>query len=121
MLYQGLIFYRISQWLAAEMSNKNMEGITIYKKEHKISLYTDDTTLITKANESSIRNCMLALKEFEKVSGLRINKEKTKVAKIGGWGDNGTNLCDDLLLDWTQEFTALGISYNVNNMEQITE
>ena len=64
---------------------------------------------------------MLALKEFEKVSGLRINKEKTKVAKIGGWGDNGTNLCDDLLLDWTQEFTALGISYNVNNMEQITE
>ena len=102
-------------------SNKNIEGITIYKKEHKISLYADDTTLITKANELSIRNCMLALKEFEKISGLRINKEKTKVAKIGGWGDNGTTLCDDLLLDWTQEFTALGISYNVNNMEQITE
>ena len=102
-------------------SNKNIEGIKIYKKEHKISLYADDTTLITKANVSSIRNCMLALKEFEKISGLKINKDKTKVAKIGGWGDNRTNLCDDLLLDWTQEFTALGIFYNVNNMEQITE
>ena len=64
---------------------------------------------------------MLALKEFENISGLKINKEKTKVAKIGGWGDNRTNLCDDLLLDWTQEFTAPGIYYNVNNMEQITE
>ena len=30
-------------------------------------------------------------------------------------------MCDDLLLDWTQEFTALGISYNVDNIEQITE
>ena len=47
-------------------SNKNIEGIKIYNKEHKISQYAEDTTLITKANENSIRNVMLALKEFEK-------------------------------------------------------
>ena len=105
----------------AVRSNKQIEGITIDKQEHKISQYADDTTLITKANENSIRNCMNMLGEFERCSSLKINKEKTKVAKIGGWGDSSSNLCEDLALDWTQEFTSLGIIYNVDKIEQITD
>ena len=59
--------------LAAEIlaeairTNKNIEGITIYKQEHKISRYADNTTLITKANESSIRASMSTLKDFERI------------------------------------------------------
>ena len=33
----------------------------------------------------------------------------------------GTTLCSDLHLDWTQEFSSLGINYNVNNLENITD
>ena len=29
---------------------------------------------------------MYTLKEFEQISGLKVNKEKTKVIKIGGGG-----------------------------------
>ena len=102
-------------------SNKNIEGLTLYKQEHKISQYADDTTLITKANENSIRASMSTLKEFENISGLRINKEKTKVIKIGGWRDSRIELCKELKLDWTSEFILLGISYKVNELDNITE
>ena len=64
---------------------------------------------------------MLTLGEFEEVSGMKVNKEKTKVVKLGGWGDNGTILCEDLKLDWTQEFISLGITYNINQFHKITE
>ena len=45
---------------------------------------------------------MYLLREFEQVSGLKVNKEKTKVIKIGGGGGVGDNraiLCKDLNLD----------------------
>ena len=113
--------------LAAEIlaetirSKKEIEGLTPYKQEHKTSLYADDTTLFLKPQEKNIRGCMQILKEFEQVSGLKVNKEKTKVAKIGTWGDDRTILCSDLKLDWTQEFTSWGISYNLNEFDRITD
>ena len=64
---------------------------------------------------------MSTLKEFEGISGLRINKEKTKVIKIGGWRDSRLELCKDLKLDLTTEFISLGISYRVNELNNIIE
>ena len=64
---------------------------------------------------------MQILKEFEQISGLKVNKEKTKVAKLGVWRDSGTTLCNGLYLDWTQKFTSLGINYDVNNLDKITD
>ena len=113
--------------LAAEIlseairTNKDIEGITILQKEQKTSQYADDTTLFIKPTEKNIRNCMSTLREFERVSGLRVNKEKTKVIKIGAWGDNRTTLCEDLNLDWSQEFVSLGITYNIDNFENISD
>ena len=101
--------------------NKDIEGITVFEKEHKVSQYADDTTLFIKPTEKSIRACMVTLKEFEQISGLKVNKEKTKVIKIGGWGDNRTILCKDLKLEWTQEFVSLGITYNIDKFDDITD
>ena len=56
---------------------------------------------------------MRTLLEFEKLSGLKVNKEKTKVVQLGGRRDNRIELCTDLKLIWTQQFTALGITYDV--------
>ena len=50
---------------------------------------------------------MYTLRDFEQISGLKVNKEKTKVIKIGVWGDNRAIPCKDLNLDWTQEFVSL--------------
>ena len=84
------LFVLAAETLAeAIRSNKEIKGITLYRQEHKISLYADDTTLGLQPTENDIRNCMQTLKEFEQVSGLKVNKEKTKVAKIGAWGTTG--------------------------------
>ena len=101
----------IAAEVMAEAIRENIyeEGITLHTQEYKISLYADDTTLFLRPTENKIRKCMQILKEFEQVSGLRVNKEKNKVAKSGAWRDNRIQLCNDLKLDWTQE---LGISYN---------
>ena len=102
-------------------ANKEIKGITLHKKDHKISLYADDTTLLLKPHESNIGRCISILKEYEHISGLKVNKEKTKFVKIGAWRYNSDILCNDLKLDWTQEFTSLGITYDKRNFHKITD
>ena len=116
------LFVLAAEFLAESIrSNTNITGITLYNKEHKLSQYADDTTLFLKYEEQNIRNCMGSLLEFEGMSGLKVNKEKTKVVKIGGIRDNRIELCTDLKLDWTQQFTSLGIKYDVHNMDRIAD
>ena len=64
---------------------------------------------------------METLLEFEMMSGLKVNKEKTKVVQIGDIGDNRIELCKDLNLIWTQQFTSLGITYDVQNLNRIAD
>ena len=50
--------------------------------------------------------------KFQLISGLKVNTEKTKVIKIWNWGvgrDNRTTLCNEMNLEWTQNFDCLGI------------
>ena len=81
------LFVLATEFLAEGIrSNVRIKGLRIHKKEHKLSQYADDTTLFLKHNEQNIRNCMRTLKEFEQISGLKVNTEKTKVIEIGGGG-----------------------------------
>ena len=72
-------------------------------QEHKIYQYADDTTLFLKPKESVSRKSMAVLIEFQLISGLKVNDEKTKVIKIGNWGDSRTTLCQEMKLEWTQK------------------
>ena len=58
--------------------------------------------------------------DFYLISGLKINLEKTKAIKFGVSRDSRMTLCDDLDLIWTQEFTSLGIDYNIKQLSRIT-
>ena len=62
-----------------------------------------------------------APQEFEKISGLKINIEKTKIIKIGVWGDSRINFFKGKDLIWTTEFTSLGILFNIDKMTEITQ
>ena len=74
-----------------------------------------------KFNENNLRICMSVLKDFYSISGLKINVEKTKAIKFGVTGDGRMTLCDDLDLIWTYEFVSLGIQYNINQLDIITD
>ena len=69
--------------------NTITKGITLLDKEFKISQYADDTSLYIQPEEESLIECMNCLSDFEYVSGLKINIDKTKVIKIGGWREAG--------------------------------
>ena len=96
------------------------QGYKIGDREHRISLFADDTTLFITSSEMNLRLCMDILGEFYLVSGLKINVDKTKVVKFGKGRDSSDILCPDLNLIWTNKFTSLGIEYDVSDLDNIT-
>ena len=57
--------------------------------EAKISKFADDTTLICR-DVNALRENMNVLNKFNKISGLKLNKKKTKVMWIGSAKNNKT-------------------------------
>ena len=101
--------------------HKNIKGYRIKDREHRISQFADDTTLFISYSEMNLRLCMDILGEFHRISGLKINVDKTKVVKFGKGRDSSDILCQDLNLIWTNKFTSLGINYDVMSLNNITE
>ena len=55
--------------------------------EAKISQFADDTTLICRDTDA-LKETMKALNDFRDISGLRLNKKKTKAMWIGSRKSN---------------------------------
>ena len=62
--------------------NRDVKGIKIGDTEMKLSQYGDGTTLCLDEDRESLRCVMDTLRWFNKISGIDINKDKTKVIKI---------------------------------------
>lgn len=62
--------------------NKDIRGICVYDREHKISQYADDTSLILDGSASSLFNALETLELFSKISGLKVNSSKTKIIRF---------------------------------------
>ena len=56
---------------------KEMEGIQIGKEEVKLSLFADDMILYIENPKDSIRKLLELISEFSKVSGYKINTQKS--------------------------------------------
>ena len=95
--------------------NKRIEGIKIFGYEHKISQYADDTTLVIKYCKNNLNRVLDTLKFFHKVSGLKVNIEKTKVVQLGAFGDGRMINLEKEKLDLTDEFMPLGVQFNQGN------
>ena len=99
----------------------DIKGIETYGVENKLSQYADDTTLFIKADLESLTGVIRVLDWFKKISGLEVNKDKTKVIKIGAIRDRSISLEGKFGLDWTTEFEVLGIKYRIKHMTTITD
>ena len=100
---------------------KDIKGIVVYDKETKLSQYADDTTIYLGGDKESLCGVMRVLEWFRKVSGLAINKDKTNVIKIGALRGRSITWEGKFGLKWTTEFEVLGIKYNIDKMESITD
>ena len=88
--------------------------------EVKLSQFADDTTLICEDIESLKENIMI-INKFAEISGLKLNKKKTKAICIGSQKKNKTK---PLAIDITNEPTkTLGIyilyNRNKNNNQNV--
>lgn len=93
--------------------NNDINGINIDNIEFLVSQYADDTSLLLDGSERSLRNTMLVLKFYAKISGLHINIDKTKAVWIGACKDRRDSLCPDLGITWEFEtFTLLGVIFS---------
>ena len=77
--------------------------------QSKCEAYADDVNLTLSRSESSLREAISVLEGFEAISGLKINKDKTQVLKIGNNPSNDRDLCPDLGLQYVKKLKVLGI------------
>ena len=64
-------------------NNQGIEGITMNGKNFKIAQFADDTSFTVTNNKQNISEIFKTLKNFESVSGLKVNKDKTEALLLG--------------------------------------
>ena len=92
---------------------KNLKGITFATMESRSETFADDTTIIVERSEEYLRTAIHYINSFHKLSGLQCNIEKTMVIPVGEINDPQQKLCEDINLDWADEFRILG--FNIDN------
>ena len=95
--------------------NPEITGFIYHTHEYKLTQFADDTTIILDGSQCSLQAALNTLEIYGSISGLRMNKEKTKLIWIGRKKHCKEKLDVTLDLDWgKQEFILLGIKFNVN-------
>ena len=102
-------------------ASKKIKGIKIYDKDNKIGQFADDTSLFLDGTEKSLKASLEVLENFEEISGLKLNIQKTKAVWLGSKRFSQEKLCPGNDLDWVNKFTSLGIVYDVLNLADITK
>ena len=116
------IFLLCSELLAHIIrTRKDIRGYSIHGCEIKISQYADDTSLFLDGSENTFRACMSTLEHFSKISGLKMNTEKTKCIWFGSPRPPEPFNTDNKQFEWNPDtFTALGVTFTTD-LKNITE
>ena len=109
----GSLFVIAVELLANSLrTNKNINGISVPKKQILLTQYADDTTIIVKAVQVT-KETFRIIHLLSEVSGLILNKNKCERMWLGSIKRRGTQLCD---ISWPKRpITAQGarsVSYD---------
>ena len=99
--------------------NTKCEGIYLpNNQEVKISQFADDTTIITN-NTDSLKSHLQTIEWFGTVSGLKLNKKKTKVMWLGTIKHSNSNILEFKSTKNPIKVLGTFLSYNQNkNIEE---
>ena len=75
--FSPLLFAQFWKSQLQQSEEKEIKGIQIRKEEAKLSLFADDITLYIENPKDSIRKLLELISEFSKVSGYKINIQKS--------------------------------------------
>ena len=95
--------------------NKQIRGIMIENLEIKMTQFADDTTLVLDGSQLSLQSALNTIEIYGSMSGLKMNKEKTRVIWIGRKRHSKEKLDVSVKLEWgSTNFTLLGIELSVS-------
>ena len=90
-----------------------IKGIKINNSTYKISQFADDTQVLLDGSQESLNAAMLLLKDFETISGMKVNFDKSEVARIGSAKNNVYNFINQVKV--TDTFlNVLGVKIPIN-------
>ena len=92
----------IEPLLSKIKSAPRVKGIQVYESTVKLTAYADDITVVMDGTEDSLRECTNIFYEFQKISGLSLNRQKSKLMWIGEQARAKEPICQDLGLSWTK-------------------
>ena len=107
--------------LAAAIKNGNIGGIKIGGKSFIIGQYADDTFLLLDGREESLRAALRLFRQFYLCSGLRMNMQKTCAVWVGKDSLQKQPICEDLGLQWCRTFQLLGITFDVDHLDNMLD
>ena len=103
--------------------NTDIKGITVGKKKQiKLTQFADNTTVILDGSQKSVQATLNTLEILSSISGLEVNKDKTKLIWIGSKIKSKSRVDVNAEMLWGEnEFTLLGIifSTDLNNISKI--
>ena len=92
--------------------NPNIFGIKFGQQEFKLTQFADDTTLILDGSQHSLQSALNTLEIYGNMSGLRMNKDKTKIIWIGCKRKSKDKLNVNCKLQWgITDFNLLGLEF----------
>ena len=117
------IFIICAEFFANKIrNNKKIKGIKVGYSEHKISQYTDDTSIFLDGSEKSLNELLKELEDFAIISGRTVNFEKTQLVWIGSRKFDTNSIKTKWKLLWgKQSFKLLGINFNTDLTKLIEE
>ena len=112
-----LLFILATELLAIKIrQDSNCKGISLPDDQKvKISQFADDTTIITE-NVESLKPHLKILDRFGNVSGLKLNKKKTKPMWMGSMKDSKLKVLDFKTTKEPIKVLGINLSYNSNNV-----
>jgi hypothetical protein len=95
--------------------NDRIKGIKLRASECLLSQFADDTTLSLDGSEESFNEAIETLINFSKISGLKMNTQKTQVVWIGSRKNSNVQYRRDQNFVWNPGiFRVLGVNFSTN-------
>jgi len=116
------LFILCAELLACKIrENDNIKGITISDTECKISQFADDTSLFLDGGQDSFVELFKDLADFESISGLKLNYEKTCNIWLGSKRNSNTQYVPNVQMKWNPaQFKLLGLWFT-NDLSNMVE
>ena len=103
------------------LKDNNIKGVNIFDREIKNTAFADDATFIMDGSKSTFKNLMQKIDNFGKLSGLKLNSNKSIIMRSGSLTNSNDTFSTGNKFIWTSDHAStLGITFS-NDKRQYFE